>query len=177
MKTRRNLLIAAALALLAGCSSGTESSASPDDPLRPGLYSLVLATSGAEGSSVPVGGWTGTLLLPPGVQVEASADGKVPDSALHLAVPGGAPAMVSGHLLKNPAGVELSVVAAPKSPWKGSFLRLDFLVTNDLPAVTEKSFKALNATLGGYRVVGLDPATHTSVDLTGVVATTFSVTR
>lgn len=182
MKNLRNLLLAAtavALLALAGCSSGGTSTPAitPDGPLHPGYYSLVFSTAGADGVTVPVGGVTGTLLLPPGVAVATSEDGAIRDSALHLTLPGGNAGMVSGHLLKNPDRVELSLVAAPTAPWKGSYLRLGFLVTSQRPVVTENSFRTLNPTLGGYRVVGLDPATHSSVDMTGMVATTLSVTR
>ncbi|NTV75685.1 MAG: hypothetical protein HGA66_15960, partial [Holophaga sp.] len=99
MKNLRNLLIAAAagaLLALAGCSSGSTSGPSipPDGPLPPGYYSLVFSTAGADGVTVPVGGVTGTLLLPPGVAVATSEDGAIRDSALRLTLPGGTAGMV-----------------------------------------------------------------------------------
>lgn len=166
---------AGALLLGLGCYNKSSSSQAADPgTFSAGTYQLSVQLAPAAGAGVPISGVDLTLALPAGVSIAVSnpATGQIDPAALKAGGAVTGTSVVLGTFLAAQKQVHLTLVAAPTASWGGEAFRVTFQTAG---TITLKDLQALNSTLPGFRVAGVDTTAHSTVLLTSEVTSSLSI--
>ena len=184
MKRLPALLLLPPLLLLLACGGGGGGSAATGGtgpprgptPLSAGAHTLGVSITMAAAAKVPASGLSVILQLPPGVTVATAAGDPSPLAAGALS----AGSALTGTILLNGTyaaatrQAKLFLAHTPTTAWSGQAMKLVFTVPSG-SSVLETDLQSLNATPSGFKVVGVDTTTHSTVVLTPQATLTLKV--
>lgn len=168
--------LGAILAVLAGCGGGySGASTQPTFGLAPGDHLLTFSASAPGGEPLPIAGLKLAFVLPQGVAPPTvPGSPRLQDAALDEPTASGAAIQAAGTFHADTGAVELDLVTAARKAWTGPYLTLRITIPPGA-TVTPASLRTLAGSFTAYQVAGVDPATHTSRDLSAEVVTTVAV--
>lgn len=168
------LVCTAVIASLSACGGGGGGSASapPTQTLAPGAHTLTFAAISTSRLNAPISGIDVAVKLPVGLSVrtDTGGSGQIASTSITRGSAISAPSLVLGNYSASTRTAYLSIVTTQENCRGGEYLNLTFDVAAGT-AVTLNDIYALNATYPKYKVVGLDAATRSSVNLTDSIKT------
>lgn len=181
MKVKTFLLMVSTVVSLSACGGGSDSSVAPAvDPnariLAPGSYKLAFSAISTARLEAPISGIAVSVKFPPGISVSTITGASGEIAAASITTGSAVQWSPFGSYSTSTRKAYINMVTAQSSYRGGQYLNLLFTVGAGT-AITPNDIFALNAGFSPYNVVGFDPASNSSVTLTGKVKTTLGVVQ
>jgi hypothetical protein len=176
MKSYRKLICAALVSVaLYGCGGDGGSN---ERVLSEGKATIVFSSISTATLAVPIGGIDFSITLPQGISVAtaSSLSGQIDSESLQPGMALTGTNLAFGNYSASTRKVYLSMATTSSTYRSGEFLRLVCTVAQGTN-ITYGTFKALNTPVPVSKVVGYDPVTRSTVDLTNNINVTFEVTQ